>query len=76
MTDPRDPVFHSHITDFLPDEDDRAYTSIFCTRCNEMVHAFNNETMQSWFDTGVGPLCWDCFAGAMECDDFEKLGIR
>lgn len=56
-----EPVIHSHITDCLPDEHKQAYESVYCCACKEMVHAFNNECMQTWVETGQGNYCGNCF---------------
>lgn len=69
MASSRDPVFHAGIADCLPDTDPLAQTSICCVNCGEMVHAFNNETMKEWFETGKGAWCWDCFIPAWDIDD-------
>jgi len=56
-----DPIFHG-AADVLPDDHPNAWVSLYCIRCAEMVHAFNNECMQAWFETYYGPLCFECFA--------------
>lgn len=54
-----EPVFH-FFDDCLPETDQRAYDSIYCRDCSELVHAGNNETMTAWFDTGIGEICLGC----------------
>lgn len=61
MGEPRDPLIHTHITDVLPDDHPQAFESINCSACGEMVHAFNNECMQTWVETGKGNFCIFCF---------------
>ena len=29
-------------------------------RCNELLHAANNECMRTWVETGIGNFCWSC----------------
>jgi len=55
-----EPRFH-FFEDCLPESDIRAYQSIMCVDCNDMVHAGNNETMNAWFDTALGAICISCF---------------
>ena len=38
-----EPVLHTFITDSLPDDDPRAWDSIYCTDCKGMVHSIPNE---------------------------------
>lgn len=57
----KEPVIHSHITDRLPDDHKNAYESVYCSKCEQMVHAFNNECMQTWVETGIGVFCGNCF---------------
>jgi hypothetical protein len=55
-----EPQFH-FFEDCLPELDIRAYQTIMCVDCTDMVHAGNNETMQAWFDTVIGAVCLECF---------------
>ena len=56
-----EPKFH-FFADCLDDRTDlRAYTSIHCVDCYEIVHAENNETLSAWFDTKIGCVCLECF---------------
>lgn len=55
----REPRFHS-FDDCLPEDDSRAYDTLYCQDCRQIVHASNNETMRAWFDTGIGPVCLAC----------------
>ena len=57
----KEPILHTHITDMLDDAHPKAHKSIFCNLCKAHVHAFNNECMQSWFETGKGDFCFKCF---------------
>jgi hypothetical protein len=73
----KEPLIHSHITDELPDSDPSAFTTIYCKSCNVMVHAFNNECMQTWIESGAGNYCLKCFAalpheGVLE----EEYGLK
>lgn len=57
-----EPLIHSHIEDGLPDEHPMAFTDQQCLVCEEPVHAFNNECMQPWVESGLGVFCLFCFA--------------
>lgn len=72
-----EPKIHSHIEDGLPEEHPLALESVTCARCGVMVHAFNNECMQTWVESGVGNFCLSCFAdkeGASVLD--RKHGLK
>lgn len=56
-----EPQIHSHITDGLPHMHPLADEQVTCTRCGVLVHAFNNECMQTWVETGLGNYCLVCF---------------
>jgi hypothetical protein len=58
----QEPKIHSHITDCLPDQHPMANEQVVCRKCGVLVHAFNNECMQTWVETGRGALCIKCFA--------------
>ena len=65
-----EPLIHSHITDVLPDLHPLAFETISCKACGVMVHAANNECMQTWVESGVGAHCIKCFAvDAMVLED-------
>lgn len=73
----KEPIFHSHITDKLPDDDPRAFTSLHCAHCKHMVHAVNNETMDAWFETRRGPICLSCFHGYYyQTNEPNDLGLE
>jgi hypothetical protein len=41
-----------------------------------MIHAFNNECMSTWVETGVGNFCIECFARIDFVDALdEKYGV-
>lgn len=60
-----EPLIHSHITDCLPVDHPLAFETIYCAcpncACQEMLHAGNNECMQTWVETGKGTFCVPCF---------------
>jgi hypothetical protein len=58
---PIEPLIHSHITDELPDAHPLAYKTVDCDKCDVMVHASNNECMQTWVESGKGNYCLACF---------------
>jgi hypothetical protein len=44
---------------------------VYCTSCKAMLHASNNECMQTWVETGRGDFCVKCFA---KISDVDALG--
>lgn len=52
-----EPLIHSFVTDCLPDDHPWAHKTVMCGRCNEMVHAFNNECMAEWVEWQGHALC-------------------
>jgi len=59
---PSEPNIHSHITDVLDDSHPLAYETVYCDKCRSaMLHAANNECMQTWIETGKGNFCTHCF---------------
>lgn len=73
----KDPILHSHITDCLPESHNLAYKNIFCKICSQHLHAFNNETMRTWIETGIGNYCITCFSNLK--DSFclgDEYGIK
>ena len=56
-----EPIIHSHITDELPEGHPLAYDQVECLDCGVLVHAGNNECMQTWIETGMGNFCTECF---------------
>lgn len=57
-----EPAIHSHATDELPSDHPRAFDHVSCLRCGELVHASNNETMQTWVELPAGhAFCLACF---------------
>lgn len=65
---PLEPLIHSHITDVLPDNHPLANKQVHCERCRALVHAFNNECMQTWLETGQGNYCILCFLDVKRLD--------
>jgi len=57
-----EPRIHSHITDVLPEGHPLARCNVHCDRCGVLTHAFNNECMSTWVETGQGAFCLTCFA--------------
>ena len=56
-----EPIYHSHISDELPEGHPMALASQYCKECKGMVHAFNNECMSPWFEWEDSAICFDCF---------------
>lgn len=74
---PREPLIHSHISDVLPPDHPLANTAIHCTYCGTLLHASNNECMQTWIEVPIallrsGNYCVSCFGGG----GFEVLEER
>jgi hypothetical protein len=65
-----DPRLHSHVEDALPENHPSATTTVYCRGCGVMLHASNNECMQTWIESGKGNFCIKCFAAL---DDVEGL---
>lgn len=57
-----EPRIHSHIGDGLPEGHPKAYEHFGCENCEDLVHANNNECMQTWIETGKGDFCMQCWA--------------
>lgn len=56
-----EPIIHSGITDCLSSDHPLAFESVRCKQCGELVHASNNECMQTWVECQDGNLCGKCF---------------
>lgn len=66
-----EPLIHSHREDCLPTDHPLAHETVFCDKCGDMVHAANNECMDTWVElpdkdtiTTVpiyGNFCLRCF---------------
>ena len=75
----KEPVIHSHISNKLTDNHSLRNVSVYCYKCGEMLHASNNECMQTWIETEFGNFCTNCFklTEVMEnLRDNEKLWIK
>ena len=57
----KEPLIHSCITDGLPDNHPWSGKHLYCTTCEVMIHAGNNECMQTWVETSDGNYCLPCF---------------
>ena len=64
-----EPILHSHVSDVLPDDHKLAFKQVNCNKCKELVHAGNNECMQTWFETEYGNYCTNCWKpiAVLEC---------
>lgn len=68
----KEPIFHSHISDMLDPGHPLANKSLGCDNgCGNQLHAFNNECMQSWWETEFGNFCTDCFKPESVMEDLE-----
>ena len=57
-----EPLYHSYISDKLPDSHKMAFDDVNCEICNRMVHSDINECMLPWFEFVNGEaICIDCF---------------
>ena len=63
-----EPILHTGDADVLAEIHPLAHESVFCARCDEMVHAFNNECMQDWVELPGNAeelrsaMCLECYA--------------
>jgi hypothetical protein len=61
-----EPLVHSHIEDGLPPDHPLAEKQVPCAGelggCGKLLHAWNNECMRTWVETGLGNYCLWCFA--------------
>lgn len=57
----KEPLIHSHIIDELDEDHSLAYEWVYCCVCNNMVHAVNNECMQTWVEYQDKAWCIECF---------------
>lgn len=77
-----EPKIHSHITDELPQNHPLAFSCIYCDSLNclsregsAMLHASNNECMQTWVESGIGNYCIRCFVN-LKFDDINKKHLE
>ena len=68
-----EPKIHSHIEDVLPGDHPLAYEVVCCESCKVMVHAFNNECMQTWIETGNGNFCVPCFFSTVDQKVLDRV---
>jgi len=74
-----EPKIH-YVKDQLDATHPLAYKSLECTVCREAIHAFNNECMQPWVESGKGNYCLLCFTSSLmrsleQGEDETKWGI-
>lgn len=55
-----EPRVHSHLDDCLPASHHLAWTGVDCAKCGTLVHACNNECMQTWFEFEDVNVCAQC----------------
>lgn len=78
----REPLIHSHITDVLVEQHPLAYEQVYCDKeCGALLHAANNECMQTWYETEFGNFCTLCFflnevLGSIDDCFFDGNSIR
>ena len=73
----QEPKLHSHIEDVLPDEHPLAFECVICSTCGVMLHASNNEGMQTWIVTGAGNFCVSCFSKIPDVSALDdEYGLR
>lgn len=71
----RDPKLWSHVSDYLPFGHPLACEQVTCGACGVLVHAGNNECMQTWVETGKGAYCLACFTKATETVVEDEWGL-
>jgi hypothetical protein len=72
----RDPILHSHVEDCLPTDHRLAFEEVLCVICYAQVHAFNNECMQTWVETGKGAYCLPCFVRVTDGAVDDEFGLH
>lgn len=70
-----EPKIHSHIEDCLDDDHPLAFEQVRCAKCGELVHAGNNECMQTWVETGQGNYCVVCWSVLIGCYRTTRYGF-
>ena len=78
--DPDDIAMHTHITDGLPDGHSLRDQHVSCGKCGELVHAADNECMQTWFEFRGSILCSACLKGipglyAIDAEEFTRHAL-
>lgn len=76
-----DPILHSHIEDCLEDDHPWAFQMIKCEGCGELVHASNNECMQTWLEIYLGggkrvSYCVNCFKITEVISDYLEDNLK
>ncbi len=79
----REPRIHSHIEDCLPENHPLAFKQVSCDSKrpdgswlhDELLHAANNECMQTWVETGEGNYCWACASKKLESVLWNGLAL-
>lgn len=71
-----EPIIH-WIDDKLKNGHPMSYQSVYCNKCNEMLHAANNEFMKPWVESGNGNYCMPCFSKeTINCMDEMVYALR
>lgn len=74
-----EPQIHSHIEDRLPEFHRLAFKQVRCDTQkpfhDELLHAANNECMQTWVETGQGNFCWECACDRIKNVIDERLAL-
>lgn len=77
MNKTNEPRIHSHLDDLLPGGHPLAFRVVYCDfqDCHAMLHAENNECMQTWIETGIGNYCLPhfCFLAATDEGILEDM---
>jgi hypothetical protein len=73
--EPQEPLLHTFLTDCLPDDHPWARTRVRCVQCDKVVHDVPNEVMDDWVETGIGPVCFTCFARHMRGNKGELFAL-
>lgn len=73
----KEPQIHSGIEDGLKEDHIKANESLYCEKCDAMIHAFNNECMTTWVESGKGSYCISCFVEEYnKRDNDEEWGLK
>jgi hypothetical protein len=54
----QDFLIHTGLTDELPDDHPKAWSSVWCEICGTALHAMNNECMDDWIEPPEHSHAW------------------
>lgn len=66
-----EPKIH-FLNDDLLDDHEYAFETLYCKNCKEMIHAGNNELMQTWVQSHKGNYCLTCFSSSINVGEWDE----